>query len=164
MTQVLKKLSASSLGDAMDAVREGGRVYIGRITGIAGGLKAYATPNGDPANGLKGAFKGVSASGEEFRAPICYLPGAANAFVEGALMSGASSVQFAFDIYAVDVTKRPGKKSATGYEYETVSLIEPSAESDPLEALDALLPAPTPGGALAIEDKTKAKDKAKART
>lgn len=161
MTQVLKKLSAAVLGDPMDAVRQGGRVYIGRISGIAGGLKAYTTPNGDPANGLKGAFKGVNAAGEVFRAPICYLPGAANAFVEGALMSGSSAVEFAFDVYSVDVSKRAGKKSATGYEYETVSLIEPSAEHDPLERLDSMLPPPAPGGALALEDQSDGGPKSK---
>lgn len=148
MVQVVKKLSANLLGDPMDAVREGKRIYLGRIWGIAGGLKGYTSPDGKPGNGLKGTFAALNQAGEELRAPVCYLPNAANAYVEGELMSGATAVTFAFDIYALDASKpAPGKKkSATGYEFECVALQDAETKGhDPLAQMAATLPAPTAG-------------------
>ncbi len=146
--QVVKKLSANQLGDPMEAVRRGEKVYLGRIWGIAGGLKGYTSPDGKPGNGLKGTFAALNQAGEELRAPVCYLPGSANDFVEGELMGGATAVQFAFDIFAVDASKPVAgkKKSATGYEYECVVIADAEVRgNDPLAQIAATLPPPSAG-------------------
>jgi len=145
--EVARKITVAMLGDAKAARKldNGAEIYLGRIAGIAGGLKGYTTPNGDAANGLKGRFMAINAAGAVIaQGPVAYLPKAANEAVEGALMSGSETVEFAFEIYSVS-----DESSQTGYVYRTVSLIEPAA-NDPLMKLAASLPEPNAQAALAL--------------
>lgn len=145
--EALRKVTVAAFKtSAKDArkLENGAEIYLGRIVGVAGGLKAYETPNGDMANGLKGQFRVIDADGEVMgEGPVCYLPGSANALVEGALLTGATQVEFAFDIFS-----KEDAKSATGYVYRTVSVIEPSKES-PMEKLASALP-PLPSATKAL--------------
>ncbi len=188
MARLSGKLTAKALGwdriaigsETKKVPAEGGRVHLGRIVGIASGLKQ--TINGDTGeiqNGLKGQFRGLSTrddkgvilegpTGVTVTAGVCYLPGGIQEMIEGALAAAQESdaratVQFAIDLFAIPATNK------AGYSFDAENLVEAS-EADPLDALltsaatiaAAALPAPE-GETEATAPAEKAKEPAKAK-
>lgn len=106
-----------------------------RVVGIASDIKTGEGDNG-PWTGLKGQFKATNlVTGEVFQSGQCFLPGVASDMVEGALKSGASAVEFGFDISVVF-----DENSATSYVYYAEPLFD-TAENDPVALLSARLEA-----------------------
>lgn len=188
MARLSGKLTAKALGwdriaigsETKKVPAENGRVHLGRIVGIASGLKQTVdNDSGDIQTGLKGQFRGVStrnekgeivgvAGGVTITAGVCYLPGGIQEMIEGALAAAQetdprATVQFAIDLFAIPATNK------AGYSFDAENLVE-AAESDPLDALltsaatiaAAALPAPaeTPAETSAPEKvERKAKEK-----
>jgi hypothetical protein len=119
-------------------VPEGQKLLLCRMYGICIGFKQIESDMG-LSNKLIGEFEGVRISdGALFGSNICYLPGSLDTAVLVQLSNGASSVSFAFDIFAEpDLDSR----SARGYKYIGSTAIQPT-ENDPLAQLrQGLLPA-----------------------
>lgn len=144
--------------DRADLYKEGsdGRIPVMRVVGICTGYKAGKTvrnlPTGEPQTSewfaLTGQFAATNLkTGKVYRAGKCFLPNAGTDIILGCFLGldeGAKpAIEFAFEVTAVR-----DDKAATGYVWETASLIEPSAD-DPMEKLlkqasIAALPAPEP--------------------
>lgn len=148
--RLLTKMSAVGLGFTQAMLQslligEGAqeRVFVGRVFGVANGVKEYADKNsGELRYGLKGEFGGISALKndekmpiEDARSKVCYLPDVAQQDVISKICEidaetgkpvAKTSIEFAFDIYAV---AKVG--SATGYVFDVDQLIT-VAENDPL--------------------------------
>ena len=117
----------------------GGRLPIMRVVGVATGFKNGKTirqlPSGEMQESewiaLTGQFAATNlATGQVFRAGKCFLPQSATSLVHGAMQGeNVKGVEFAFEVHALR-----DDDAATGYVYETSSLIEPDA-SDPLEKM-----------------------------
>jgi len=127
---------------------------LGRIFGVANGVKQGTDQTGRPYLGLRGSFEAVPENKEleTVQAGVCYLPpGIAEMVivqVQNIPEGQAPSVGFAFDIYIKHAD------NAIGYEYETVPVIE-NAATDPLAGLRAQIEQVV--NAPAVEDKSKAK-------
>jgi len=153
-TTIKPKLGPKDLGnpksvtvpDKMDD--PAARKVLGRIVGIATGIKTGVGNNGQPYVGLKGSFEAqpADASLPRVRAGVCFLPPGIAEMVATKLAgeNAPDSVQMAFDITAVKAA------NPIGYSYEVMPLIEVS-ETDPLEQLLAL---PQLGGAAQITDQS----------
>lgn len=146
--RLLTKMSATGLGHDMASIKAifaaenaPARFFVGRIFGVANGVKEYVDKNsGEIRYGLKGEFGGISSRKEtdgieDARSKVCYLPDVAQQDViskiaevdpETGKPNVKGSVEFAFDIYAV---KR--ETAATGYVFDVDQLIT-VAENDPL--------------------------------
>jgi len=126
------------------------RKLLGRIVGIATGIKTGVGNNGQPYVGLKGSFEAQPADPKlpRIRAGVCFLPPGIAEMVATKLAgdNAPESVQMAFDITAVKAA------NPIGYSYEVMPLIDVD-ESDPLEQLLAL---PQLGGAAQITDQSAA--------
>lgn len=113
-----------------------------RMYGTASGSKVGVSDFGEW-TALTGQFRGLNLStGETFDSGICFLPDVANDMVLGALNSGATAVDFAFDVGVV-----LDEDSATGYVYRASPVLQ--EEANPISRLEekmaalAALPAPT---------------------
>ncbi len=146
--RLLTKMSATGLGHDMASIKAvfagenpPARFFVGRIFGIANGVKEYVDKNnGEVRFGLKGEFGGISSLKDthdvaDARSKMCYLPEVAQQDViskiadvdpETGKPSVKRSIEFAFDIYAVN---RPS--SSVGYVFDVDQLITVT-ENDPL--------------------------------
>lgn len=146
--RLLTKMSATGLGHDKASIQAAfaadptiARFFVGRIFGIANGVKEYVDKNsGEVRYGLKGEFGGISSLKEskdiaDARSKICYLPDVAQQDVISKIadtdpttgaVTAKRSIEFAFDIYAV---KR--ETAATGYVFDVDQLITVT-ENDPL--------------------------------
>lgn len=150
--RLLTKMSAAGLGwqkaainKVFNAENSPTRFFVGRIFGIANGVKEYIDKNSDEVRyGLKGQFGGISslkldkdAPVEDATSKVCYLPDVAQQHVidliselgEDGKPKVKGSVEFAFDIYAV-----AKESAATGYIFDVDQLITVQ-ENDPLAAM-----------------------------
>lgn len=158
MATVLKsKLAGKMLGNpkAGALLKDGERHYVGRIFGVANGVKKGTNQTGDPYLGLRGSFEGRPADTENYdtvQSGVCYLPGGIAEMIAAAIESlpedASPNVQFAFDLY----TKKAN--NPIGYEWDTVPVIE-TKEADPLSAMRTAIEAADKAKAAQIEDKSK---------
>lgn len=120
-------------------IENGGRVYSGRLVGIANGTKTGVSEFGEWTC-LVGSFQFTDRFGVASRAVQAFGPDVVISPVVAALESGAVNVNVAVDVYAVR-----DEKSPVGFVYTCASAIEESA-SDPLQLLLAqanAVPMPT---------------------
>lgn len=135
---LMKKISVGGINN----VRKGfkgivERTIMGRIVGIArmakweeGDLGQYAKFIGD--------FLAWNKDGEQFAAPVCFLPEPAQSMLASAVQGDESGngVQFAFDFVAA-----PDENSVTGYQWQAVPLLEVRV-SDPMQEVLKAINAP----------------------
>lgn len=138
---VTRKISLSG-AKITDVVKAGGRLFIGRVAGLATGTKENVHPQYGLSIGLIGAFRAQMADGVEISAPVVWGPGVLIEPVAAALKGGAESVAIQADVYAV-----ASETSPVGYMY--VLETHGDEATDPIAALmnsmPALsLPAPAP--------------------
>ena len=122
--EVIRKVSASTLsaGHKLKGLEQ--EVYLGRIFGLAQSVEVITTQYG-PQNKFEGEFVAQRVDTEKEKAsalmgPTCYLPSVVSGIIADALADPKNKgVQFGFDIYA-----SPNAKSATGYEWKIVPLME----------------------------------------
>jgi hypothetical protein len=132
MSNLVRKISMKSLGltkaKLQDIVKESeGPVVVCRILGVVRKTEVIETEFGESQK-FHGDFEAiVSETGEIYRAPVAFVPGAAGDLIGGAPEGSA----FAFDILVKSSTQ------AIGYEYLARPIIE---GEDPLEKLRASLP------------------------
>lgn len=141
--KILNKISVKTVCGKIDRKRfygenapADGKIPVMRVMGIANGFKTGTSDNGDWI-AILGQFAATDLStGEIARSGQCFLPISATGLVHAALRAeGVQHVEFAFDIVAV-----LDESSATGYIYETHSLIAPK-EDDPVTKMMAALSA-----------------------
>lgn len=125
------------------------------IFGTARGFRQGSSDKG-PWTSFRGEFKCVREDGKEFLSGACFVPQPMEDMIFGRLQAlqtdpdvshRAAGVDFALRVSIVP--PRPGKPSATGYEYKVVSHIEAEL-SDPMKQLEARVQAsikalPKPG-------------------
>jgi hypothetical protein len=110
-----------------------------RVMGLARKVEVKTTTYGDSLK-FVGEFRAINADGEEFAAPVIYLPKPADEMLAEALTeAGENGVQFAFDIFIEPVPKKTPVDR--GYQFKVKPLLD-TKPSDPLAALMAGLPAP----------------------
>lgn len=143
--KVLKKLTLKDLNNfkagalkAQVATAES-EVFVGRIVGSVRSQSVKPSPYGD-ALCFKGTFVGYSATGEEARAVVCYLPSPVDEMLSqqiNDLMGEKSAleapVDFALDVFAV------ADKCEAGYKYICKPLLETKV-ADPIAALLSSIP------------------------
>ena len=127
--EVIRKISAATLsaGHKLKGIEE--ERYLGRIYGFARSTEIITTQYG-PQNRFDGEFVASRVATEkepagECMGPTCYLPSVVSGIIADALSSPDSKgVKFGFDVFA-----SPNEKSATGYEWKIIPLMEvkPSA-------------------------------------
>lgn len=134
MAQIdIKKKVTSAFGMKAPAVlvaitEAGGRLYSGRLVGIASGIKSGVTEYGEW-TALIGQFQFTDRFGTVTRAVQAFGPDIVILPVVAALQSGAKSVNIAADVFGV-----ADEKSPVGWSYTCSSAIEES-DSDPLALL-----------------------------
>lgn len=109
-------------------IANGGRVYSGRLVGIASGTKSGVTEYGEW-TALIGQFAFTDRFGNATRAVHAFGPDLVIAPAAAALGAGASAVNVAVDVYAV-----ADEKSPVGWSYVAQSAIE-ADDTDPLAML-----------------------------
>lgn len=154
MAKLLAKITTKNvIGDMKDIaahMRVAGEhsKLLYNVLGIARAAEAKETDYGIGTK-FKGNFMAVNLlTGEEFRAGSCYLVGAANELLAGAI--GDSPVEFGF-VIGVELDDA----SATGYVYTAESLIKPT-ENDPLTLLSKSISAAAPAQLALTEAEPKA--------
>lgn len=143
MTKLIRKISVKTVfgGKAevlpMVMASQDTSHAVMRVAGIVNDFKTGEGDNG-PWVGARGRFLATNlVTGEQFSAPVCFLPDAAMDLVRGS-MPEQGSLEFGFDIHA-----NYNAASITSYEYTATPLIEPS-ENDPLQSLMAAFEAKAP--------------------
>ncbi len=138
---ITRKISLSG-AKISDVTKAGGRLFVGRVAGLATGIKENIHPQYGLSIGLIGAFRAKMGTGEELSAPVLWGPGVLTEPVASALKTKAESVTIQADVYAVASDTSP-----VGYVY----VLETHADeaSDPVAALinsmpTLSLPAPAP--------------------
>jgi hypothetical protein len=126
------------------------KVLLGRVYGIASGVKQVKAGNGDVHFALTGDFRGVNSdTGINYRSGVLYLPAGIHDMLQAAVDGGLDEngkpiyrdVKFGIDLFAAPA------KNPIGYSYEATSVIK-AVEADPLAELEAEMneakPLPTP--------------------
>lgn len=138
---VLTKLSLKTMGcTPQSAAVEKKPVPMGRIIGVARGIKEAIGNDGDTVYGLTGNFKGTNIkTGVEYTSGVCYLPGGIQEMVLDPLDAmlaepdaKGSSLNFAFDIFATPADNK------AGYSYTAVNLA-PATRTDPFAEVMAAI-------------------------
>ncbi len=143
--KVLKKLTLKDLNNfkagalkAQVATAES-EVFVGRIVGSVRSQSVKPSPYGD-ALCFKGTFVGYSATGEEARAVVCYLPSPVDEMLSAQIneLQGdkpqlEAPVDFALDVFAT------ADKCEAGYKYICKPLLETKV-ADPIAVLLANVP------------------------
>ena len=142
MSKILPKMSVKTLGSnpkAAATLKDGERLHLIRVLGVASGIKAAVDTRGEPVFGLTGQFEGTNvATGENAQSGVLYLPGGIQELLQGPLEQAIADdknarIQFAFDIYAVKAS------NPAGYSFEAENLVDVERE-DPFAAMRADLP------------------------
>lgn len=129
---VTRKISLS--GAKLSAVlAANGKLFIGRVAGIATGTKEHVHATYGLSIGLVGAFRVRYPDGSEVSAPVAWGPDVLIEPVVSALKAGAMSVNVLADVYAVT-----SESSPVGFMY--VLETHGDEESDPVAALMATMP------------------------
>ncbi len=138
--QIMKKLTVGGVNGVKGGFVGVTATFLAmRIMGIASEAKNKPGLYGD-ALSFHGEFRAIDQHGEEFAAPICYLPAPADGLLLGAINGAAGQpVNFAFDIFVVPVEKKV--PTDRGYEFKIKPLLE-TKPSNPLGDLMATLPPP----------------------
>lgn len=124
------------------------KITIGSINGVRGGFKdiketkrvmdifgiarSYTTKTSENMGvsyAFEGEFVAVNQGGEEFRAPVSYLPEPAQSMLKSGIDSGGGSIEFAFRFFV-----EPDESLPMGYRFEMESLLEVK-DSDAISAL-----------------------------
>lgn len=142
---ILSKLSTATMGANHSAGKEG-RSLIGRIFGVASGIKEATDPRTkEPMYGLKGQFRGVNPAkpNVQYQSGVAWLPGGVHEMLVDAVIGDGvldekgrpvySEVKFAVDVYS-----KPASSPA-GYQFEVIPLID-AREADMMSELAAELP------------------------
>ncbi len=108
---ITRKISLSG-AKISDVVKAGGRLFVGRVAGLATGTKENVHPQYGLSVGLIGAFRAIMADGVEISAPVVWGPGVLIEPVAAALKGGAENVAIQADVYAVT-----SETSPVGYMY-----------------------------------------------
>lgn len=115
------------------------KTLLGRIYGIASGIKTVKAANGDVHFALTGDFRGTNAeSGDNYRSGVLYLPSGIHEMVQDAVDGGLDDngkpvyreVKFGIDLFAVPAN------NPIGYSYQATPVIQ-ATEADPLAELEA---------------------------
>lgn len=134
MAQIdIKKKVTSAFGQKAPIVHAaiieaGGRLYSGRLVGIASGIKTGVTEYGEW-TALIGQFQFTDRFGNTVRAVQAFGPDIVIMPTVAALQAGAKSVNVAVDVFGVIDDKSP-----VGWSYTCASAIAES-ETDPLALL-----------------------------
>ena len=115
--ELMRKVTPAFLSAGINLRKIEGEYYLGRIYGVASGHETVPTQYGESEK-FDGEFVAERADGKKGMAPSCYLPGTVSPLLVAAL-ENADSVKFGFDISAV-----PSEKSAVGYTWKIVPLME----------------------------------------
>lgn len=139
-TAIVAKLTVATMKfEPARAKSEGKKVFLGRIMGIADGLKTVKAANGDVHTAITGTFLGLNAkTQDEYRSGVLYLPTGIHDLVQNAVDAGLdengkptyTAVEFGIDLYAVPAG------TPAGYSYEANPVIQ-AQESDPVAELRA---------------------------
>lgn len=109
--------------------------HVGRIVGIAHEVDYKESQTMGISKRFTGEFRGINEHGEEFAAPVCYLPAPADGLLEAAVNAAeGKGVNFAFDFFVV-----PNATSILGYDWKVKPLLD-TRPSDPLAALMGSIP------------------------
>lgn len=139
-----KKISVAKvfgkINAAIIAKTGGDTIHVMRVLGSASGIKTGTSDYGDW-KALTGQFRATNPeTGEQIDAASCFMPDVALDMVAAALDSGATAIDFAFDVFAV-----LDESSSVGYTYRATPLLQ-AAEDSPIARIEAkmqaLLPAP----------------------
>lgn len=127
---IVKKITVA--GAKLAAVNAAsGRLYMGRLVGIATGTKTGVSQYGEW-TALIGDFALIQPDGTMVRAPMAFAPDLVLMPVVSALAANGGSVDVAVDVYACADTKSP-----CGFSYRAQSAVPETAESSPLVRLMA---------------------------
>lgn len=135
---ITRKISLSGAKLA-DILKNNGKLFIGRVVGVATGTKENVHPQYGVSVGLVGAFRSITvdkATGEQVSidAPVVWGPGVLIEPVVSALKAGSTSVNVGpVDLYAVT-----SETSPVGYMYVLES--HGNDDADPLTAMLATMP------------------------
>lgn len=122
--EIIRKISTATLaaGHKLKGIEV--EVYLGRIYGVAKSVEKIPTQYGlsDKFNGEFVASRVATEKepASECMGPSCYLPSVVSSLIAEALAKeGSKGAEFGFDVYAT-----PNEKSATGYEWKVIPLME----------------------------------------
>jgi len=148
--KMTKKITIGGINNVRGGFKEGvhfkaddSHIRIATIFGSAHAATAKNSETMGTSFAFTGEFKGINKEGEEFFAPVCYLPEPAQGMLAAALQSGAGNVEFAFDVIL-----HPDATALLKYSLGVESLLEVK-QSSALEKLSGLvaqraLPSPEP--------------------
>lgn len=122
---IVKKLSVKIVSGEVGRIST--RKFCGRFGGQAIAVKTGLTNFGEW-TALEGRFRAISPDGEQFDAPVCFLPDVAMDYIRPSVQKG-SQVDFLIDVFA-----EPDSTVAVGYRYSFDPVLPP-AENDPVESL-----------------------------
>lgn len=135
---VAKLTPATMKFNAAAAKSTGKKTFLGRIAGIADGLKIVKATNGDVHTAITGTFIGVNGeTGAQYRSGVLYLPTGIHDLVQNAVDAGLdddgkplpyNAVEFGIDLHSVP------SNNLSGYSYEANPVIQ-AKESDPASEL-----------------------------
>jgi len=144
---IVKKVSIA--GAKLAAVNAAnGRLYMGRLLGVATGTKTGTSQYGEW-TALLGDFCRISPDGEQTRAPLAFAPDLVMMPIVSQLATTGGAIDVAVDVYACVDTNSP-----CGFSYRAQLVIPETAENSPLARLMA---AASPMPALVAPKAVKAK-------
>lgn len=130
---IVKKVQANNNKPAaktlVDVNNAGGRLYCGRLVGIASGIKTGTSQYGEWTS-LVGSFVWTDRNGVTTRAAQAFGPDVLIMPVVSALNAGQPAANIAADVYVVESDDSP-----VGFSYVVQSAIEQTIETDPVLAL-----------------------------
>lgn len=133
--EIMKKMSVGGMNNVRNGFKDViAQQLVARIFGIARSCETKDTNLGRSYK-FVGEFRGINGDGEEFSAPVCYLPSPADGMLTEAIAAAdGSPVNFGFDIFVSPKEKRT--PIDLGYEYKIKPLLD-TKPSDPMAALMA---------------------------
>lgn len=149
MAKLMRKISIGGINGVrggFKGVKEAFRAMT--ILGLASSLKEKVSETMGVSYAFNGEFRAINRDGEEYIAPVCYIPEPAQSLLKEALENEdrMGAVEFAFDFNVV-----PDEKSVTGYVFECVPKLTPQASAG-LAALASRVGVSTPTLALSGPD------------
>lgn len=134
VAKVFGKVNAAIIARDGEGDGPAKKLFVGTFYGSASGTKEGTTDYGDY-RALTGVFRAINPAGEVFESGVCFLPDVALDMITGALDGGATSVDFAFKIYAA-----LDAESNVGYTYRAEPLLNQT--DNPLDRIAGLLTGP----------------------
>ena len=138
--EICRKITVAGINNVrggFDVKPETPPYLVARVMGLARAVANKETTYGASLK-FTGEFRAINADGEEFAAPVIYLPAPADEMLATAISgAGENGVQFAFDIFIEATPKKTPVDR--GYTFRVKPLLD-TKPSDPLAVLQASLP------------------------